>query len=396
MSSANDNALSSANSCLDFLNNFASVLNSINTSNIGLSSRPHVVFFTEGDCTGTHWPPFGTPIEQTDTWNPNLDNPDTTLFAFGSAYIPAGYGVLFQSTTGDEYYVPPLEKARLIPDTRLIEGAYNPSFGRGILLYARVSDPVLARAIPVLGITQTQNPITEQMWKLLRCNQQVFGFLGSTALTGYENGSPECDSFMNAWCKASTGLQNHLDLPICACLKEEAQFMNTYCEPGNNSAACVSTENFAAVLPVTCFGKLCSVEGYRFRRMREQHCNTTLCEQVINIIGKNIIADENNVIWCGNGPHSGSSFSLNTVVNNSDTSTNINGLSLPNPNITDSSKNGSKASIPMWGWLAIAVAAILIFVALPIAWWTSNRKKPLKISTEKTNVSGNQTQPSLN
>ncbi|NBQ43224.1 MAG: hypothetical protein EBU23_12205, partial [Mycobacteriaceae bacterium] len=64
----------------------------------------------------------------------------------------------------------------------------------------------------------------------------------------------------------------------CVCLVEENCLKETFCTPGSTDTNCTTNDAFQEFIPVTCFGKNCSIEGYRWARMQNQRCNITLCQ----------------------------------------------------------------------------------------------------------------------
>jgi hypothetical protein len=208
------------------------------------------------------------------------------------------------------------------------------------LQYAKVVNPPLK--VPF--------PLTD--WAFAMCNNQMVSTVGAQHISSWYQGSAECDQFMSAYCapyaKMTCADLNTLQsnfLP-CVCLIEENCLRDTYCEPGNTSSYCASNDAFNAFIPVTCFGKNCSIEGYRFGRMQNQKCSVTICRQVINLVGEDIVFTGGSTLWCGN-----KSIPLAT----------------PTPSPTPPSTSSSGLSIPFFAWVIIAVSVFVLCIAVPIA-----------------------------
>lgn len=338
----------SESGCLGFLTTYAQSLNGNPVTPFDTVGRPHPIFFSGTNCSGSLWfpstanfvPSLLSPIVVS---NP-VANPVSGTY-IQSIYIPSFWQVGVSATTTDPIvYFPatPQPLPILLSDTSNV-APFGQVINRAVLLYPP-------------GPNNTV--IDDNAWQLSMCNNYSSTIVGSTFLSTYQQGSPECDTFMNGFCASvinlscESGTTTAVTLPSnlipCTCLVEENCLRDTFCEPGNTNPACAS-ENasaFQAVIPVTCFGKNCSVEGYRYGRMQNQRCNLTLCEQIINIIGDNIVVKGGSTIWCGNR-----AIPVTSVT--------------PTPTVTP--LPAGTVVLPEWAWILIGACVLLLFVAIPVA-----------------------------
>ena len=170
----------------------------------------------------------------------------------------------------------------------------------------------------------------------------------------------EYTHILNSFCK------NNLTHSTCSCLSEEIEFKNTFCQPGNPN--CTTNDLFAAYIPVTCFGKNCSIEGYRFKRMIDQKCTITLCKQIINIIGTDIVNKTDSTLWCGN---------KNIKTDGTLPDPNSGQKTPADANKTDKSNANAmhESSISYWVFIIIGLCVLALLVALPLAIITYKRSK---------------------
>lgn len=362
----------SGNNCLNFLNNYADLL-SANTTISGIRPRP--VMFSGIGCTGTVWPATGS--QPTDA----LVNKQTYInpvgVTFGSMYIPGGWQIKLQS--GD------LNATGLYPEDPsglpvLVSDVASVSYQTGEesqFLFNNVRN-----MIPTYPTNPDQSTITDSQWKLEMCTNQISTVVGARHLTSWQQGSVECDTFMSGYCApvSSTGCAPNSTQPAplpshlspCVCLVEENCNREVFCEPGNTNPNCTNNDAFQEFLPITCFGKQCSEKGYRWRRMISQRCTETLCQQIVNIVGQNILVRGSSTIWCGN-----KSIPIPT----------------PSASVSPSATDGGEVVLPIYAWILIGVAIFLLFITVPLAViiYRRNRKKPVfKPKTSKT-LSNNST-----
>lgn len=333
----------SALNCLDFLNNYADTLD----SNAGIITgfRPRPVFFSGTNCSGTLWPPGPGQITDNLIAGVTYDNPASDQF--GSMYIPGGWQVTLTSKGGFKAVFP--KNVSQFPT--LLTDVSTESSSNSEPLTNNVLD-----AEVTLPINPDKSTFTDTEWQLAMCTSQISTVVGARHLNSWQQGSRECDVFMNGFCQpvANMGCAPNSTEPQplpnqykpCVCLVEENCLRETFCEPGNTNSECANQDAFQEFIPVTCFGKLCSVEGYRFGRMQNQRCTITLCQQVINLIGENITVKGGSTIWCGNR-----SVPVTSV----------------SPSAPQKPKDDGAIGLPVWAWVLVGVAVFVIFVTVPIA-----------------------------
>ena len=335
--------------CLDFLANYAEVLNGnpiyTDSGGIPVIGRPHPLFFSGTNCSGTMWFPantISTPniLDQVQLNDPR-DNPEPNT-DINSIYIPSFWQIATVSGTTTTF-IPKSPQA--LP-----------------FLLSNTSNVPGFQAISTASVFQptdsTGQPVSDSDWQLGMCLNRISTIVGANFLNTFQQGSSECDAYMDVYCahvssfSCAPGSTEAAVLPSkyipCVCLVEENCIRETFCEDGNTDPKCAA-ENaaaFQAAIPVTCFGKNCSVEGYRWFRMQNQRCNLTLCEQIISIIGDNIVVKGGSTIWCGNR-----SIPVTSVT----------------PTPTVSPLPPGAVSLPLWGWVLIGVALFVVFVTVPLA-----------------------------
>jgi hypothetical protein len=79
--------------------------------------------------------------------------------------------------------------------------------------------------------------------------------------------------------------------------------------------------------------------------MLNKRCNVTLCQQIIRLVGNQIVVSGGSTIWCGN-----QSVPVTSVT------------PTPIPTI-----GPEKEKLALWEWVAIGVAIFLVAVVMPIA-----------------------------
>jgi hypothetical protein len=336
-----------SSNCLDFLNDYADYL-SANTDDTISSIRPHPIFFTGINCTGSSWPPpNGIQALEPDDGGDGYTN---VSGLFGSMYIPAGWTVQLYTQGGGLNGTFPIGGASQFP-----------------ILFTDVTDVdypgtnvSILNAVTITVINWPKKAdntsYTPQNWKFDMCMNVISTIVGARHISSWQAGSTECDDFMNGFChpvstqSCAPNSTQPAPLPdqytACVCLVEENCLRDTFCEPGNTNPSCVQNDAFEEFIPVTCFGKNCSIEGYRWARMQNQKCTITLCQQIINLVGDNIVVKGGSTIWCGNRNISLSPSATPTPA--------------PSPD-----KGGD--TLPAWAWILIGVAVFLLCVAVPIA-----------------------------
>lgn len=316
--------------------------------------RPHPLFFSGTNCSGRQWPPR----EQEPVDGESIANPATTPFAFGSLYIPPGWTVEFTDKQNNKG-VYPQQGSNLPILLASTEGVTlgNNAFGIANniasvkIFYPRYD----GSADRVYSLDQ---------WKLDMCLNRVSTLVGSQQLLSWHGGSNECDQFMTAYCKPVADLTcatNSTEIaPLadkfrpCACLVEQNCIRDTFCQPGSPISVCPEPSKLAAYVPVSCYGKNCSLSGYRWAYMQKQPCNITLCNQVINLVGKDIVRKGSANLWCGN-----KSIAVEPAPS-------VTPIPTVTPTPVDPNASTS-ADMPTWSWLLIGIAIFAIAVALPLA-----------------------------
>ena len=328
----------STSNCLDFLNAYADLLSSapsINPSFTGF--RPHPVFFSGKNCQGSVWPSLSEdPVSTLPVLNPDSTN-------FGSMYVPPGWTVtLFDVNTNNRGNFP--STASNLPI--LITDATT-------VAYPNTSQTILN----TVTSASCNAPESIDTWQLQMCNNEVSTVVGARHLQSWQAGSTECDNYMTSYCsriptelqRCAPGSTEPAALPTefkyCACLVEENCLRDTFCED-STTPNCVNNDAFQEFIPVTCFGKNCSLFGYRWRRMQNQRCTITLCQQIISLVGQDIFVDTNSTIWCGNSK---------LTISASPTIT-------PTPNT-----HTNNVVLPMWVWILIGIAVFIVAVVTPLS-----------------------------
>ncbi len=326
----------STTNCFDILNGYAEFLN-VNTNIPGV--RPHPLFFSGINCSGKQWPDITLDPASGQQYFSSTAPPNQ----FGSMYVPAGWRALLVNTKSDEQSFPDTQQDLpvLITDasTRVING-------RPIL-----NDIVL---VELFSPTYNGNPYTVIDWKLDMCQNKISSVVGAQHLVSFQPGSAECDAFMTSFCAPVSALScaaNSTEIaPVpdpygpCVCLIEQNCLRDSFCLPNSTDPQCVNNQAFALYIPVTCFGKQCSLQGYRWGYMQQQRCDVTLCEQIINLVGNAITLKGGSTLFCGN-----SDIALS-----------------PTPTPTDTGA-ASGVNIETWQWILIAIGVFIVTVTIPLA-----------------------------
>jgi len=334
-----------SSNCLNFLAGYADTLNAVNNINTGI--RPHPILFTGVNCSGNSWPP----VTSEPLANQIFDNPFGS--SFGSIYIPPLWQVRLFSANGGggQNVVLPNDKgAPLVSDFPvLITDTSTTLFIQGANVTNNVGSSYITPP------TVNQQPYTVADWQLDMCMNRISTVVGAQHLTSWQIGSPECDAFMDGYClpvaqlscaPGSTQIAPLTTNTECVCLVEQNCLRDTFCEPGSTNPACTSTQQaFALFVPVTCFGKQCSVSGYRWSYMNQQRCTVTLCEQIISIVGESIVVKGGSTLFCGN-------YSI----------------PIPTTTVTAAPVPVTSESLALWIWVLIGVAIFIVAIAGPLSY----------------------------
>lgn len=337
--------------CLNFLANYANFLTANPTPAVGAGkvsgSRPHPIMFSETNCAGAVWPPLAEePVVGTPISNPNGN-------LFGSFYIPDGWAVSFTGPNDETLHLDASTSQELGVDANLY-------------VFTDSSDSMLNQvsSVTLTPPSSVQTLAGFEGWKFKMCNNEISSVVGARHLQSWQMGSTECDAFMTQYCNSCRASpqdppasqlscqgdsQNPPPLTKecarCVCLPEQNCLRERFCVPGDTNPACQNDQAFAQFAPVSCFGENCSGEGYLFANMQDQRCNETLCEQVVNLVGQNIVVQGGSTLYCGN---------RNVPVTTTATPT-------PTPSDT-----GGEI-LPTYAWLLIGIGAFVLFLAVPIA-----------------------------
>lgn len=329
--------------CLDQLNTYANYLSSNPFTN---APRPQPLLWTDVNCSGNAL----LPLDQ--AYQDNTDYANVYGSSFNSLYVPVGWKVTLRYNNLQIQY-PAAGADASIPV--LIE-----DFSQ---LYYPNSNQVIRDHVSTLDFVA---PDTVNDWKLQMCNNEISTVVGARHLTSYQSGSLECDGFMSGYCHdvAALGCAPNSTQPAplpekfryCVCLVEENCLKSTFCTPGSTDTNCQTNDAFEEFIPVTCFGKNCSLEGYRWGRMQNQRCNITLCQQIIRLVGNEIVVRGGSTMWCGNQTIPVTSVS---------------------PTVTQTPPSAGGVHLSTWAWLAIGVGLFALAVVLPLAviLWRRSFKK---------------------
>ncbi len=278
--------------CIQVLNAYSDFLS--NNPNADFP-RPHPLFWSSTDCAGNVFPAFdATPTENTFVASPFAPT-------FGSLYIPANWQVIIKSSTNERRTFCPGATPLLVSDAHFL------TFETKAPICTETPSPPIVGTTSVFDdidtvymisqVPLTLQPFTTFDWSFQMCNQTLITTVGLLPMTSYAQGSEECDALMEGYCVGS-----HLDAPECSCLADEVVIANTFCQPGNTDPKCQDAGQFREYIPVLCFGKSCSFQGYRFRRMQDAKCNITMCQQLISELGTDLFADAELSLHCGSKP----------------------------------------------------------------------------------------------
>lgn len=319
--------------------------------------RPHPLFFSHTQCSGSLWPQFDDVVPINVRYNlpfsPNLE----------AIYIPAYWTVVLYkdpiagssvSRTFCSSNAPVLLSSLLniffntIPPNCVFA---SPPQYTNESVFNNVRSIMMTSMVPLTTLVYRT-----ECWQFDMCNQYVTTNMNGSNLTSYQPGSQECDSVMNGFCSAKDGYTCRLNqqagdnllLPECGCVKDEMEIRDTFCHPGDTSQQCQDAGKFQQFVPVICFGKNCGFQGYRFGRMLSQKCNVTLCQQLINILGQNNAVDVQSVLYCGTKPPDPTPIDSNTV-------------SDPGVNTSQTDLNWLYLTIGIVGYVVLIPLSVLLF-----------------------------------
>jgi len=345
--------MSDAGNCTAFLQSFANWI----SQNPQEAKIPHPLFFSGSFCQGSFAPDFNEEMSSQTIPNPFPGN------AFGSLYVPPFWQIVLTGIdknlkrkicSSNQGLLLPLTSGVFFDDpTGVVDcgRTNNPASGslqNGISLQNNISQIEATLLVPL----NPQIPYSSYCWQFDSCNKNIYTNIGSRVVAAFLPGSPECDDLMTFFCKRTDGYTcrvqqqqpiNNIDLPECSCVKDEITLQTTYCQPGNSIPECSVQDAFQQYAPVTCLGVNCSQSGYRFKRMQDQKCTVTLCQQLVELLGNSLSVQSESIIFCGN----------NTSVTVTTTP------------VLNSSSNTS--SIPAYMWAILGVGIFLFFIILPLS-----------------------------
>ncbi len=292
-----------SNGCVSLLSSYADFL----SNNPGTPSpRPHPLIFSGTNCSGSQLFLFNESVSE---------GVHTLPFpGFGSFWLPSNTLMILQSGSNMRT-ICPSPTSTLIADTTayLYEAVQSdctqpplaPPVLNGVSTKDNVTQVTIHSLVPYILL-----PYTTSCWTLDTCNQKILNTLGTSTITSYAQGSEECDAFMTTFCAGTSGYQcsadtragDNLLLPECACVLDEKEIANAFCQPGNTNPRCSDVGALVEFIPTTCFGKSCSFGGYRFNKLLNQQCNTTLCQQIVDVLGSELVVNADSVVYCGTVP----------------------------------------------------------------------------------------------
>lgn len=145
--------------------------------------------------------------------------------------------------------------------------------------------------------------------------QFVGGVLGP-----YMPRNQACDEFMTDYC-AKDG-SNYADI-ACNCFREQDDIRERVPD---------------SVLPVRCLGQSCSFAGYQTDNMYNQGCSVTICQQIIELHGTDLIDASSGTLYCGY-----QSYAIGNT---------------PTPTTVTPVDNGDDG-VPFYTWIIIAVVLVV-------------------------------------
>lgn len=366
---------SGGSGCYDKLRNYSDFLSNNDTQINSDNPLPHPLFFSDVDCKGDMWPSFDSFIDEKVPLSP------VNFTTFESFYLPSNWQMFVQDAGGSSRLFCSSQNPITIEDIDRVN--YDLDIANNTCQTGDHNiDPTTVTLKNVIGEVQVQRVVpntgrgtitsagtstgvgigieySTDCWKYQMCNNQTGTIVGSNYITSWDMGTEECDLFMGGldnkggWCSETGGYPcqrivdstvSNFTLPACACLKDEQDLQHNFCQPNNTSSQCDSQGSFKEFIPVTCFGKNCSLTGYRFHRMQNQQCKMTLCEQTINLIGDSIVIDTESTIYCG------------TKV-----------VSDVSPTVTAIVINSGSGTLETYEWALIVLFTIVLFVLLPLS-----------------------------
>lgn len=223
-------------------------------------NRPHPLLFSGVGCSGVrvvdyYFEPTSGET-QCNQQAPNL----------GSLWVPPGWQVQLQYTNTGGCGGTVTETLNIPSDKDLPNGLPVLIANTTDLFYS--SGQQVVNQVSQFILTQPQTAIS---WSIQMCTNQINTVVGARHLTSWAAGSEECDATMDTKCLAykNVGCAPNSTEPAplpaadvaCVCLVEENCLRETFCSPGSTNPNCANASGFQEFIPVTCFGKNCSVEG---------------------------------------------------------------------------------------------------------------------------------------
>ena len=340
--------------------------------------RPHPLLFSGPNCSGFTWPPFDeVPIE-------NTFEPTPFAPSFGSLYVPAYWEVTLLQPDYARLICSSYQPLLITDTTSFFWNALYVNFPSGfpdcvlgtpgnlernigITTKDHVGQVMMRSIVPR---TDPAIPYTSDCWAFDMCNS----IITTPDVTSYSQGSLECDGLMTDFCKSTSGYtcrtnsragESNMKLPECSCLQDEIDIQNTFCFPGNTAAQCQDAGQFQQFVPVVCFGKTCAADnGYKFNRMLNANCQTTLCQQIVEVIGDSISIDAQSVLYCGTKP-----LSVTPSIT---------------PFVTPTSSNDNNANA--WIYLLIVVGLVALLVLFPLGILLFKRSKEKELEKDGNEI----------
>lgn len=379
--------------CQEVLSNYAGLLenNALDSSNDVI--RPHPLFFTSKNCQGSTYPAQNEEPE----YGKLIDNPNVSD-AVQSMYIPSGYTVNFVTSKGTYTYK--AIEPQIITDMSLFLIQVTIPLPVGGLPVSEQQDKVITRkySVPDLKSYSLLPPMDEQgnyetlsSWKLSHCYKNRYSYVGNSVLNSFKPQSIECDAFMNSYC-------NPLLANLSCSLSSNAAILKDGIAPDlthrENACSCklekkcqqnIFGVETAAKMPIVCTGKNCSLEGYKNKEDFEQPCNLTLCRQIVEVSGKNIVNSGSQTLYCGTKSHK-------LIVEKDEETNEVKNVEIEE-SVAPASENASSKpshvnadrSIPTYLWIVMGFIVLMLIVLLPGVILMFRKQK----NQQKQNSSGN-------
>ena len=334
--------------------------------------RPRPLVYNGENCSGTMIPALGE-FDSSQGKVMILNSgfqPLNALTTVQSVYVPGGWQVIVELKAPSvfapgAFFTPtwtipngnPRHFPSLFPTPHQIRNDSGYNLGTVLDSFGTSSDAQIQVTIKA-PLTASGKMYTADDYRHARCMGRLVDIVGSRYLTSFEQGSDECDAFMDGFCASSP------DHPDCVCKADEEEIKNTFCGPNSDDPACASADDFASFIPVTCLGRRCAGGGYRWKRMMGQRCNVTLCQQILDLHGNDIVVNGGQTLWCGNKPLATPDVVSSVVAN---------------PRQVDS----QSVNVPEWAWILVGFGMLVAFVAVPLAIVVWRRQDVSKIAANR-------------